>query len=83
MVSRRSLTCIFNVLNWTHTKVTLSRFYDKIEQKQTNKQTEKKSLNKFGLWYECGISIKTCVNCKSDVKSGKNFYVMNKQRNQL
>ena len=51
------------------------------KNKQTNRQ--KKSLSKFGLWYECGISIKTCVNCKSDVKSGKNFYVMNKQRNQL
>ena len=49
-----------------------------------NKETDRqKSFSKFGLQYECGISIKTCVNCKSDVKSGKNFYVMNIQSNQL
>ena len=53
------------------------------KNKQTNKQTDRqKNLSKFGLQYECGISIKTCVNCKSDVKSGKNFYVMNIQSNQ-
>ena len=58
------------------------------KNKQTNKKTDRqtdrqKILSKFGLQYECGISIKTCVNCKSDVKSGKNFYVMNIQSNRL
>lgn len=71
------------MLNWTRTKITLSRFYDKTEQKR-NKQIERqKSLSKFGLEYECGVRIKTCDNCKSDIKSGKNFYVMNIQSNRL
>ena len=56
----------------------------KQNKNKTNKQKIKNiSLNKFGLQCECGISIKTCVNYKSDIKSGRNFYVMNIQRNQL